>query len=114
MEIPTETTTEPALPSSPERVALDWLLRASLAWLGVYLVEQGLNGFFARTVDHIDNLWVKLVFLNIPLQILLTVVILTCSRSVRPAALRIGLVVGILNGVLILVHIVLSVVTEYA
>jgi hypothetical protein len=112
MRIPTDSSTAaPALPASPRRVAVDWLLRAALTWLGIYLVEQGMNGFFARTVDVIDTLWVKLVFLNIPLQVLLAVVTLAASRSTRPGALKVGLYAGVANAVLILVHIVLSVAT---
>ena len=87
------------------------MIRAFLAWILVYMVLQGQDGFFARTVDRIDALWIKLLFLNVPLQILLTLVTTISAGSERPVILKVGLWTGALNGVLILVHIILSVAT---
>ena len=109
MNTPTNTNAAQSPPASTQRRALDWLLRVALAWLGFYLLEQGINGFFARTVDAIDTPWVKFIFLNLPLQILLATLTLVASRSTRAGALKVGLFLGTLNGVLILVHIVLSI-----
>lgn len=110
MDSPTEETAPPSCRSSSQE-ALHWMIWAFLAWLFVYMVLQGQDGFFARTVDCIDALWVKLLFLNIPLQILLTLVTTVCARSERQTVLRTGLWVGALNVVLVLVHILLSVAT---
>ena len=109
MSSPIEVTVPPARRSPSPQEALRWMNRAFLAWLVVYLVFQGQDGFFARTVDRIDANWIKLLFLNIPLQIFLTLVTSGCAYSERPPALKMGLWVGALNVVLILVHIVLSV-----
>jgi len=54
---------------------------------------------------------VKVVFLNIPLQIVLTFVAMSCARSKRAGAVRVGLGAGVLNALLILGHIALSVST---
>ncbi len=72
MGSPTEEPATPSRRSSSQKEALQWMIRAFLAWLFVYMTLQGQDGFFARTVDRIEALWVKLIFLNIPLQILLT------------------------------------------
>ncbi len=105
-----ETASRGARSLSRQRI-LHWVVRTFLGWLFVYSVLQGQDGFFARTVDRIDAVWVELLFLNIPLQILLTLVIMVCAGSERPAVLRAGLWVGALNGILVLGHIVLSVAT---
>lgn len=97
--------------SDSQKSVLNWLVRAFLAWLFVYLVQQGQDGFLARTVDRIDALWVKLTLLNPPLQVLLTLATSACAGSERPTVLRLGLWVAGLNGLLILVHIALSVAT---
>ncbi|MHC5209904.1 MAG: hypothetical protein ACYTG2_04205 [Planctomycetota bacterium] len=111
MNSPAEETTPPSLGISSQQEALHWMTRAFIAWLFVYMVLQGQDGYFARTVDRISAGWVTLLFLNIPLQILLTLVTSGCAGSERPAVLRMGLWVGATNGVFILVHIILSVAT---
>ncbi|MAB79999.1 MAG: hypothetical protein CMJ89_11660 [Planctomycetes bacterium] len=98
-------------PIEAQKVALNWLNRAALAWFAVYLWKQGQDGFFARTVDRVDADWVKFVFLNIPLQIVLTFAAASCARSKRAGVVRIGLGAGALNVVLILGHIAFSVST---
>ena len=103
---------EPARRTSSQKRALDWMIRAFLAWLFIYMALQGQDGFFARTLDRIESLWVELIFLNIPLQILLSFACAVCAGSRRPAVLKIGLWAGALNLVLILVHIILSVATR--
>jgi hypothetical protein len=111
MDSPTEEVVPPSPRTASQQKALNWLVRAFLIWLLVYLMKQGQDGFFARTVDRIDALWVKLIFLNLPLQILLALVTSSCASSERPAVLKTGLWLGGLNAILILVHIVLSVLT---
>ncbi|MCJ7580404.1 MAG: hypothetical protein MUP98_07700 [Candidatus Aminicenantes bacterium] len=88
---------------------LHWMIRTFLVWMFVYMVLQGQDGFFARTADRIEVEWIKLLFLNIPLQILLTFVTSICAGSKRPVILKVGLWIGALNVVLIVVHIILSV-----
>ena len=110
MKSPVEDADSRAVAPISQKEFLQWIVRAFLAWLLVYMV-QGQDGFFARTVDRIDATWVKLLFLNIPLQILLTLVITVCAGSERPAVLKTGIWVGVVNGVLVLGHIVLSVAT---
>jgi hypothetical protein len=90
---------------------LRWLVRGSLAWLFLYLVLQGPDGFFARTVDRIDASWVGFSFLNIPLQLLLTVGTVGCAASERPLVRKVGVGIGALNATLILGHVLLSVAT---
>ena len=116
MDSPTEETAPPSRRSSSQKEVLLWMFWAFFAWFLVYMgqgymVPQGQDGFFARTVDRIEANWVKFVFLNVPLQILLMFVPAVCACSERPAVLRLGLWVGALTGVLVLVHIILSVAT---
>jgi len=89
--------------------------RAFLGWLFIYMWSgrdsQGEGGFFGRTVDHIVDPWLQWSFLNIPLQFLLTLVVMFCAASDRPSAQRAGIWVGACTGVLIIGHIVLSVIT---
>jgi len=111
MDRSTEDTTSSSGRFSPQRKVLHWMIGVFVAWLFVYTVLQGQDGFFARTVDRVEPWWVRLVFLNIPLQILLTLVTTACARSPRPAVLNVGVWVGALNSVLVVVHIILSVAT---
>ncbi len=111
MDSPTEEVVPTSSRTASHKKALNWLGRAFLVWLLVYLMKQGQDGFFARTVDRIDAPWVQLIFLNLPLQILLTLATSSCASSDRPAVLKTGLWIGGLNAILILVHIVLSVLT---
>ena len=87
-------------------------VRGFLVWFIVYMFLQGNDGFFAVTADRVQSTWVKLIFLNIPIQLVLTIIAsygLTKGRS--PARTRFGLAVAIVNTVLIIVHIGLSVMT---
>lgn len=87
-------------------------VRGFLVWFVVYMFLQGNDGFFAVTIDRVQSTWVKLLFLNIPVQLVLTIIAsygLTKGRS--PARTRIGLAVAIVNTVLIIVHIGLSLMT---
>ena len=114
-EVPMDGPSEVNLPRSlrpwSQEQALYWMIRGFLGWLFVYTVLQGPDGYFSTTVDRIDADWVKFTFLNIPLQILLTFVTAACAGSERPAVTKVGLAFGALNGVLVLVHIILSVAT---
>ena len=85
MANPVEEAASRAVRPSSQKEVLQWMVRAFLAWLFVYMVLQDQDGFFARTVDRVDLTWVKLLFLNVPLQILLTLVITVCAGSDRPA-----------------------------
>ncbi len=111
MTNPDEDVSLQAARSVSQKKVLQWMVRAFLGWLFVYMSSQGIDGFFARTVDRVDALWVQLLFLNIPLQILLMLVTSVCAGSDRPAVLRAGIWVGALNGALVLGHVILSVAT---
>ena len=83
-----------------------------LAWAAFYLVLQGQDGVLARTVDRVDALLLRATFLNVPLQLALTVV--ACfglGRRAPPTATRIGLVLGGLNLLLIAGHVLVTVLT---
>ena len=101
----------PATRDVEPRAALRWAIRAFLAWFLVYLVLQGQDGYFAITVDRVESLWVKLTFLNVPLQLALSLAAIACASSARPRALRTGLALAALNGLLIAGHVALSVAT---
>lgn len=95
-----------------EEMILLVFLRCFLIWFVVYMVLQGQDGFFAVTADRVKSVWVKLLFLNIPVQLILTIIAsfgLTQGKS--PARTRFGLAVAIVNAILIVVHIGLSVST---
>ena len=95
-----------------EEMILLWFVRGFLVWFVVYVFLQGQDGFFAVTVDRIHSTWVKLLFLNIPVQLILTIIAsygLTKGQS--PARTRFGLAVAMVNAVLIIGHIGLSVMT---
>lgn len=85
-----------------------WLIRASMVWFIVYLLVQGQDGFFARTVDQVP-FWMALVFLNIPLQLLLAVGASVCVGSRPVAVQRVGIILAFANATLILTHVVLSI-----
>ncbi len=90
------------------------LAKVWLAWFLVYMVfgaranMAGGTSFLAATVDHMDSLWVNLIFLNLPLQMVLALTALIFRRR------RIGLGVAVANTTLILVHVVLSLFVEVA
>jgi len=92
-----------------------WLQRFFLGWLFVYMLigrfAQGEGGFFGRTADRVDSPWLQWLFLNIPLQFLLTLVVMSCASSARPGLLKAGIWVGVCNGILVVGHVILSVVT---
>jgi hypothetical protein len=86
-------------------VAPIWLL-----WFGLYgVISYGLLPrihFFAETVDHVESFWVKIVFLNLPLQLVLAAFALALARpSPRTALAFAGL-----NSLLIAVHVTISVI----
>ncbi len=96
------------------------LARVWWAWFVVYMLlgaramMAGGTSFLAATVDHVDSLWVKLIFLNIPLQIVLALVANSLSHSSKPGSQRIGIGVAAVNVTLILVHLVLSLYYRFA
>jgi len=96
------------------------LTRVWLAWFAAYMLLGSwamMNGgisFLAGTVDHVDSLWAKLIFLNIPLQIVLALITGICSRSSKPGLKSIGLGVAVVNTILVLVHLALSLCFKFA
>ncbi|MEO2033481.1 MAG: hypothetical protein ABGZ35_15495 [Planctomycetaceae bacterium] len=97
---------------SREEMILLGFVRAFLVWFVVYMFLQGQDGYFAVTIDRVHSTWVKLLFLNIPVQLTLTIIAsygLTKGQS--PARTRFGLAIAIVNAALIIVHIGLSVMT---
>jgi len=91
-----------------------WIWFLAYMILGALTMEGGGTSFLAATVDQVDSLWVKLIFLNIPLQIVLALSAIFCSRSSKsPKEQRIGLGLAVLNTLLILVHFVLSLYFEF-
>ena len=97
-----------------ERLAKLWL-----AWFCVYMATgaiammQQRTGFFADAVDHVQWLWVKLIFLNIPLQIVLALTALQLNKSSAQKTREVGNTIAVLNTVLIVVHIVISVAVRF-
>ncbi len=98
----------------------EWVRRLLTFWgawfvvyffLGALSLSNGETSFFAKTVDRIDQTWVKLIFLNIPLQLILMAVAVACLRAGRTDARRVGLVLATAVSLLIAVHVALSVAT---
>jgi len=97
-----------------ERLARLWL-----AWFCVYMATgafammQQRNGFFADALDHVQWLWVKLIFLNLPLQIVLALTSLQLNKSSAPKTRKIGNAIAVANTVLIAVYIIISVAVRF-
>ena len=97
-----------------ERLAKLWL-----GWFCIYMATgafammQQRTGFFADTVDHVNWLWVQLIFLNLPLQIVLALTALQLNKSSAPNTRKLGNAIAVVNTVLIIVHIVISVVVRF-
>ena len=89
------------------------------AWFCVYMATgafammQQRTGFFADALDHVQWLWVKLIFLNIPLQIVLALTALQLNKSPAPKTRKVGNTIAIVNTVLIVVHICISVAVRF-
>lgn len=97
---------------SRDELFLLGFLRAFLVWFVVYMVLQGQDGFFAITVDRVQSVWLKLIFLNIPIQLILTIIAsFGLTKGHTPARVRFGLAIAIVNSVSILGHIGLSIFT---
>jgi len=94
---------------------VDRLAKLWLAWFCVYMATgtfammQQRTGFFADTVDHVQWLWLKLLILNIPLQIVLALTALQLNRSSATGTRKAGNTIAVLNTVLIVLHIVMSI-----
>ena len=99
---------------------IEILTKVWWAWFVVYMLlgaratMAGGTSFLAATLDHVDSLWVKLIFLNIPLQIVLALSAGICSRSPKPGRRRIGLGVAAVNTTLVLVHLALALYVRFA
>lgn len=88
--------------------ALDRLLQLFLIWLLVYLIAQGQDGALARTADVVDTHWMRLTFLNIPLQMALTLLTALGASSRSSATRGLAWAAAVVNLVLVLGHVVLS------
>jgi hypothetical protein len=90
-----------------------------LAWFCVYMVSgayammQNRTSFFAGTLDHVESLWIKLVFLNIPLQIVLALVSSQLDKSSQVGMRKVGAVVAMINTGLIVLHILISMLVHF-
>jgi len=86
-----------------------WML-----WFGAYgILVTGAMGLprverFAETVDHVDQLWVAIVFLNLPLQLILAMVAMMLWKAREARSRKVGTFVAVVNTGLILTHIVIS------
>jgi len=97
---------------SREEMILLGFVRGFLVWFVVYMVLQGQDGFFAVTIDRVQSTWEKLLFLNIPVQLILTInASYGLTKGLSPARTRFGLAIAMINAVLIIVHIGLSMMT---
>ena len=97
---------------SREEMLLLGFVRGFLVWFVVYMFLQGQNGFFAVTIDRVQSTWVQLLFLNIPVQLILTIIAsFGLTKGQSPAMTRFGLAIAIVNAVLIVGHIGLSMMT---
>ena len=89
------------------------------AWFCVYMATgafammQQRTGFFADSVDHVQWLWVKLIFLNLPLQIVLALTALQLNKYSAPKTRKVGNTIAVVNTVLIVVHICISVAVRF-
>ncbi len=84
---------------------VEQLARIWLIWAIAYLVTD----IFKATVDHVDSLWIKFVFLNIPLQLALALLALMLVRSEPSSQKALGLAIAIVNTALIGGHIVTTI-----
>ncbi len=94
---------------------LNRLAKLWLGWFLVYMVTgayamtQKQTSFFAATVDHVDSLWIKLLFLNIPLQIVLALSAILLHKSPKIGLRNVCTVIAVVNTVLIALHIMISI-----
>ena len=97
---------------SREEMILLGFVRGFLVWFVVYMFLQGQDGFFAVTIERVQSTWMKLLLLNIPVQLILTIIAsFGLTKGPSPARTRFALAIAIVNAVLIIVHIGLSMVT---
>ncbi len=98
---------------------VDRLAKLWLAWFCFYMLTgaiamaQHRTGFFADTVDHVQWLWVKLIILNIPLQIVLALTALQLNKSSATGTRKVGNTIAVINTALIVVHIVMSIAVRF-
>jgi hypothetical protein len=97
------------------RLAKVWVIWFCIYMLsGAFAMMQNRTSLFTETVDDVDSLWLKLIFLNLPLQIVLAIVAMQLDRSLRPGARRVGIFVAVITTVLIGLHVVISIATHFA
>ena len=82
-----------------------------LAYLGggALAMSQGETGFFASTVDQVEGLWIKLLFLNVPLHLALALTAFMSSMVGGRVGTRVSLASAWSLTVLIVVHVGLSI-----
>lgn len=85
-----------------------WVTGLFLLWIWAYM-NQGMDGFFARTIERVDAWWIKAVFLNIPGQLVLGAIMSVCLGARRAGVRRVGCGIGLLLAVLIVGHVALSI-----
>ena len=91
---------------------------AWIAWFAIYGLFDGWSFgsyrimAFSATVDRIDAEWVKWVFLNVVLQLLLALAALFCSVGRKRGAKTAGLVLACVNSGLIAGHVAITIATS--
>ncbi len=102
-----------------DTLLVDRLAKLWLVWFCVYMLTgafammQHRTGFFADTLDQVQWLWVKLIILNIPLQIVLALIALRLNKSSATGTRKVGNTIAVLNIVLIVMHIVVSITVRF-
>ena len=91
-----------------ERIFLQ-LLIIPCVWFALYFL---LGKIFSGALDRINVLWVKLVFLNMPLQLLLTALAYGCLKADNATVKRCGGIVTIVVLILVATHTAISLVTN--
>ena len=99
--------------SSVDRLGRFWLI-----WFifymgtGMYAQMQGETAFFSETIDHVP-VWVSIIFLNIPLEIVLALTALLLDKSSNHTSKRAAVVLAVINTFHIVGHILISVVVHF-
>jgi hypothetical protein len=91
-----------------------FLARLWLTWFAVYMISGALlhQQFLVGTADRVDSWTVKVIFLNIPLQLGLFFVGVVTTRSASATAVRLGGAATALAVGLAAAHLLISVATS--
>lgn len=76
-----------------------WLLW----WITYHFIEA-----FPATADHVEALWVKLLFLSLPLQMLLAILALGFAQGRSEKLIRVGFFLAVANCALIAGHLLIT------